>query len=560
MVACSVCITNCTVYYVLPDDDHRITSNHTNTLRHYLINSENHFTSHTQFIFLPGKHHLHKMLLVKSVLNITLQGISPQKMYTTTIYCTSRAHVSIIDSENVNIKYLNIKECGHFGTNGACIALDIFNSSNVVVTIFLITCKFHQCGLAVINAFNSVQLLNVTSSHLMIAHNRTRSNSNVTICDYQHIRHPIFSQNAIIIFLKQNSNDIIIQLSNITLKEDKAITIICLLSTGKTIITFARIIVFGLLIKEEVIVVSTSDHFYDYNNNQMTAMIIFRQCHFENIRSEIQNNVPTLFTIIEKHSYQSYLFLSIIISSCNFANISSALLFKTHLETNIVSPTSTLLLQISNSSFSVIEDTTFVILIEGAHLVLEGPVTFTEIKSEMSIIQIVKGAISLFGEITFSFNQAYACIVIDYITIFENTMLNVTANNFSVVFCTESVFAKANVNTLCTFQYSTKKTSIIQRDDQPAHKVQNYNYSILLQYNNGKFVSNRRHAFSHCDWISDSVFIQSDPFEINQRTVHIVNNSMALEWTNPSSICYCINDQHYNCSSDELGPVYPGQT
>ena len=135
---------------------------------------------------------------------------------------------------------------------------------------------------------------------------------------------------------------------------------------------------------------------------------------------------------------------------------------------------------------------------------LEGPVTFTEIKSETSIIQFVKGAISLFGEITFSFNQAFACIMTDYITIFENTMLNITANNFSVVFCTEDMFMTTKVDTLCTFQYITKQAST---DDQPALRVQHYNYSILLQDNIGKLVSNRRYAFSHCDWMSGSVFI-----------------------------------------------------
>ena len=29
---------------------------------------------------------------------------------------------------------------------------------------------------------------------------------------------------------------------------------------------------------------------------------------------------------------------------------------------------------------------------------------------------------------------------------------------------------------------------------------------------------------------------------------------------NIKNICYCTDDQHYNCILDELGPVYPGQT
>ena len=35
---------------------------------------------------------------------------------------------------------------------------------------------------------------------------------------------------------------------------------------------------------------------------------------------------------------------------------------------------------------------------------------------------------------------------------------------------------------------------------------------------------------------------------------------MAVQPSVPNTICYCTDDQHYNCSIDELGPVYPGQT
>ena len=34
---------------------------------------------------------------------------------------------------------------------------------------------------------------------------------------------------------------------------------------------------------------------------------------------------------------------------------------------------------------------------------------------------------------------------------------------------------------------------------------------------------------------------------------------MAIKVNIPKIFCYCTDDQHYNCSIDELGPVYPGQ-
>ena len=35
---------------------------------------------------------------------------------------------------------------------------------------------------------------------------------------------------------------------------------------------------------------------------------------------------------------------------------------------------------------------------------------------------------------------------------------------------------------------------------------------------------------------------------------------MVVQPSVPNTICYCTDDQHHNCSIDELRPVYPGQT
>ena len=561
MVSGLACITNCTVYYVLPDDNHQVTSNHTNTLRHYL-NDENYFTSHTQFIFLPGKHHLYRNLLVQTVFNVTLRGISPQKMYDTKIYCTTKAYVAFISSDNINISFLSMDGCGYSKANNLHIALNIFNCSNVALLNCLIACQSFQCGLTIINAFKSVHLLNVTSSHLMIAHNLTRSNSNMTIHDYHDIRYPLFKHHGIMICLDKHSDDVVIKLSKITMKGDKAIKINCLSSDSKNIITFIRLNLSGIMLKEEAIMVEILSGLNSHGKTRLKGASItfihFQECVFENIKSTVQRNDLALFMILENHNFQRYLLLNFAISGCNFANISSVALVRIHLDAKIVSPISTPLLIISNSSFSEIQDTAFVIWLGGIHLVLQGPISFTKIMSEVSIIHVVKGTVNLHGGIiAFSLNQAYCCIVIDYIAIAENTKLVIEANSFSVVFYTEHMFVNTNVDTLCTFQYIRTQTNIIHK---PSLQIQQCNYSILLQDNNCKVWSNKRYAFSHCNWISDSVFIHLDPLEVNQYIVHAVNNSKALTSTIISSICYCTDSQHYNCSTDELGSVYPGQT
>ena len=41
--------------------------------------------------------------------------------------------------------------------------------------------------------------------------------------------------------------------------------------------------------------------------------------------------------------------------------------------------------------------------------------------------------------------------------------------------------------------------------------------------------------------------------------IQLVNNSFVQHRIMKNYICFCKNHQQYNCSIDELGPVYPGQ-
>ena len=80
MVTCLVYTTNCVVYYVIPDDHYLDTDYGNNyTLQHNLNNSEKYFTSHTQLVFLPGKHHFHTDLVIQDVHDFTLRGLTYKK-------------------------------------------------------------------------------------------------------------------------------------------------------------------------------------------------------------------------------------------------------------------------------------------------------------------------------------------------------------------------------------------------------------------------------------------------------------------------------------------------
>ena len=84
------------------------------------------------------------------------------------------------------------------------------------------------------------------------------------------------------------------------------------------------------------------------------------------------------------------------------------------------------------------------------------------------------------------------------------------------------------------------------------------NYSIVLKSNTGAWLAVERFSISHCDWIDDSAFMQLTSREVNKEVIQLVNNSFKL-YEADNYICYCTDHQHYNCTVDVVGPVYPGQ-
>jgi len=72
----------------------------------------------------------------------------------------------------------------------------------------------------------------------------------------------------------------------------------------------------------------------------------------------------------------------------------------------------------------------------------------------------------------------------------------------------------------------------------------------------------KRYSISHCDWIEDSVFFTSDPGVINEQFIEYSSNSfdVIVNTGNTSNqMCLYATAMNFNCSVDELQPIYPGQ-
>ena len=106
LVASLFCITNSTIYHVMPEDYHSaIANSSTHTLQHYIDNSEKYFISHVQLHFLPGEHHLNIDLDLKGISNFTITGIN------FTITCTSPASITAVNVTDLKLQNINLVNC-----------------------------------------------------------------------------------------------------------------------------------------------------------------------------------------------------------------------------------------------------------------------------------------------------------------------------------------------------------------------------------------------------------------------------------------------------------------
>ena len=120
MILLLLCVTTATLYHVIPDDDHYSISNNSFTLHHYLNDANKYciFDNHLQF--LPGHYNLTGNILIENVKNFSLTGSRANGVINTVITCTGPYGVVIINSNDITIANLVIKDCNlldHYNTS-----------------------------------------------------------------------------------------------------------------------------------------------------------------------------------------------------------------------------------------------------------------------------------------------------------------------------------------------------------------------------------------------------------------------------------------------------------
>ena len=101
------------------------------------------------------------------------------------------------------------------------------------------------------------------------------------------------------------------------------------------------------------------------------------------------------------------------------------------------------------------------------------------------------------------------------------------------------------------FQYC-----IFQFISDTHNDIQNFNITVLKNTEKGINIergnSTLNELSSHCKWINETAF--QDVILYNKIITH--EKKLGIHTT----VCYCQRSSHYNCSVNELGPIYPGQT
>ena len=126
-----------------------------------------------------------------------------------------------------------------------------------------------------------------------------------------------------------------------------------------------------------------------------------------------------------------------------------------------------------------------------------------------------------------------------------NLVLSYNIINSQVI---KSTIRYNNPNPYCLFQYFSTINS------QYDFRIEVH---LLETWNSEKSMFEIFKLTSHCKWIPGAAFQNTKPLVVNKNIVHY--NGALYPLGTHSTICYCPPSSHYNCSVDQLGPVYPGE-
>ena len=570
---------------------------HCHDLQYYLQNNSKHFTSNTQFLFLPGLHHLYTDLIIQNVHNISIIGRNGST--SSVIQCNSSAGIIIKNITNLLIENMVIKNCLTHHMSSAVVILT--ECSDVKLQYLQIYQPRHRKGssLQVHNIMGDLYLNHITCDEgLRISCLKTYTTTN----DYViHLEHYKVTDNftgyyAILVDFRKFSGSFRFQISSVIIKRGQqsflSIQAECMIKCSTIIFSNCKFNNFKINKDKVLFQLSninayfTSCHFMNnegqhknmiisiHRSKTVALMISFKNCIFH------RNKVKELIKVT--------CFSNLRIEHCEFYDNSAQIINYASQSDLHGSYAQLATIIIKNSTFicnKLLKSVNYLVEISQARLVLIGPVKFIETShiityEDFSIIFIYNSTITAIGYIEFSQNiivsliEYYECTILECFTmnVGDNTTLVITNNTvgsyFMVRYDSEYFVAEKLIYVPCFFQYPNSSTKDGYTNHSIIFKRNTINLFLYISLLIDKFlyffstdIQARRLPITHCYWLPHSIFTTTIPLDVNEKYIKFINNSEYLpQMTTKKLLCYCTNDMLYDCYKDDLGYVYPGQT
>ena len=192
-----------------------------------------------------------------------------------------------------------------------------------------------------------------------------------------------------------------------------------------------------------------------------------------------------------------------------------------------------------------------------AYLILYGPVKFTGIKGNTHILLVENISCYKYVEVSYSHVQGFILFRNRntssqmYIQLKENTTLEIKYNTFFKNFVS-SIWTEFDPYPYCMFQYYSDHGNL----DALWYKGNSLHYSV-------RFIGNIMKQLQYseiagCKWHVNSAFKTVRPQYMNSHLITFKSQHSAL--IQNDKICLCTELYSYNCTINEVGPIYPGET
>ena len=165
--------------------------------------------------------------------------------------------------------------------------------------------------------------------------------------------------------------------------------------------------------------------------------------------------------------------------------------------------------------------------------------------------------VTFYSNITYKSNKCEVVIFLKYtcIKVMEHANITLLKNRYEIKLI-DYVYDHS-LNPQCLFQFVTLRNTTAVSPAQYSVNIINNVYSVhkLSQIiPNEVCLSPFYHFTPHCKWIPTAAFHGYSPKNIYQQIIKISNKNITFH-----KICHCTHNGSVNCSTDILGPVYPGQ-